>query len=64
MYLSIKDGKVNTVESLPDLSDYKPFNGLHYCDRETTLPNGRKKLNWQKCDLFSDDEVCPPAVHL
>ena len=57
MYLSIKDGKVNTVESLPDLSDYKPFNGLHYCDRETTLPNGRKKLNWQKCDLFSDNEV-------
>ena len=57
MYLSIEDGKVNTVESHPDLSGFKPFNGLHYCDGETTLPNGRKKLNWQKCDLFSDDEV-------
>lgn len=49
MYISIKDGKINPVDELPDIPNLHPFNGLHYCDGETTLPNGRKSLNWQKC---------------
>lgn len=56
MYMSIKDGEIKPVEELPDLSDFHPFNGLHYCDREAELPNGRRSLNWKKCELFSDEE--------
>ncbi len=57
MYVSIKDGKITPMDELPDLSNLHPFNGLHYCDAETPLPNGRKSLNWVKCDLFSVEEV-------
>ncbi len=57
MYISLKDGMITTVDELPDLSGFKPLNGLHYCDKEETLPDGHLRLNWQKCNLFSDDEV-------
>lgn len=57
MYVSIKDGEIKPVEKLPDLSDFHPFSGLHYCDGEAILPNGRRSLNWKKCELFSDEEI-------
>lgn len=57
MFINIKDGKIIPVDELPDLSDLHPFNGLHYCDRETSLPNGRKSLNWVKCEIFTSEEV-------
>lgn len=57
MYISIKDGKITPVDELPDLSNLHPFNGLHYCDKETDLQNGRKSLNWVKCEIFTTEEV-------
>lgn len=57
MYICIKDGKITPVDELPDLSNLHPFNGLHYCDKETSLPNGRKSLNWVRCEIFTADEV-------
>lgn len=57
MYIKIKNGKITPVDELPDLSNFHTFYGLYYCDAETPLPDGRKSLNWQKCELFTDKEV-------
>lgn len=64
MYISIKDGQITPVDKLPDLSNLPPLNGLHYCDGETSLPNGRKSFHWQKCELFSDEKYSPFPMQL
>ena len=46
-----------SIDKLPDLSSFPTFEGLHYCDEVTELPNGHKSMNWQKFELFTDDEV-------
>lgn len=56
MYLSLHDGIIEQVENLPEIKASFP-SGICYADNETTLPNGKKQINWTRCDIFPPEEI-------
>lgn len=55
MFISIKDGTISQINQLPEITG-RMISGIYYATEVEAISPENKRIHWNKCDLFSENE--------